>query len=515
MPVAPDPLMLILFVAIAAMAAGLGFTVAAGRTKAAKAQVDALTDELAAARSSRDRIVADLRDEALAERARREETNERRVKAETALTELDPARKALTAAQSELADAKAEIARLTSDLAAERKAAAEKLTLLEDAQAKLGQAFEALSKSALDRNNQSFLALAREQFTQLQQSTQADLDHRQKAIVQIVDPVTKSLEKMDGHLRELESKRSTAYGELSQQVKSLTASQVGLEGETRKLVQALRSSNVRGQWGEMQLQRVVELAGLQEHCDFDQQVTVFSDADARLRPDMVVHLPGGKTIVVDAKATLDAYLSLIQAQDEAQRATFQAKVAADVRTRIKDLSKKSYWDRFANSPEFVVLFLPGEGLFATALHQDPTLFETGVDGNVVLASPTTLIALLRAVAFGWRQEALAENAREITALGKDLYDRLATMGKNFASLGSSLTSAVSNYNKTVGSLETRVLPSARRFRDLKVTGDTDKLPPAEMIEQTSRPLTAVELAPPPGGDEPPPVLQSPASSATG
>lgn len=496
MPFALDPSALLILAAIAMAAGGLGYAIARGLAQAAQQRADALAREVEAERAERERLVTEVRAEALAERQRREDEHERRVRAETQVAQLEPLRAELAQAQTALAESKAETARQESAMAAERKAAAEKLALLDEAQSKLGQAFEALSKSALDHNNQSFLALAREQFAQIQKSTQADLDHRHKAIAQIVDPVSKSLEKMDGHLRELETKRSTAYGELSQQVKSLAASQQGLEGETRKLVQALRSSNVRGRWGEMQLQRVVELAGLQEHCDFDQQVSVQGDGDERLRPDMVVHLPGGKTIVVDAKASLDGYLSLLDAEDEGQRRVYLAKVANDIRARVAELSKKAYWDRFPNSPEFVVLFLPGEGLFATALHQDPSLFEYGVDANVVLASPTTLIGLLRAVAFGWRQEALAENAREITALGKELYGRLATMGENFAGLGRSLTSAVGHYNKTVGSLEGRVLPSARKFRDLKVTGKADKLPPPPTIEQTTRTLTASELTGP-------------------
>ena len=496
MPLALDPSALLVLAVIAMAAGGLGYAIAKAQSTAARERAEALAHEVETERAERDRLVAEIRAETVAERQRREDEHERRVRAETHAAQLEPLRTDLARTQTALAEARAEAVRLDSALAAERTAAAEKLVLLEDARAKLSQAFEALSKSALDHNNQSFLALAKEQFAQIHKASQADLDHRHKAIAQIVDPVNRSLEKMDGHLRELETKRSTAYGELSQQVRSLAAGQQGLEGETRKLVQALRSSNVRGRWGEMQLQRVVELAGLQEHCDFDQQVSVQGDDDERLRPDMVVHLPGGKSIVVDAKASLDGYLSLLNAEDEDQRRLYLAKVATDVRGRVAELSKKAYWDRFPNSPEFVVLFLPGEGLFATALHQDPTLFEHGIDGNVVLASPTTLIGLLRAVAFGWRQEALAENAREITALGKDLYGRLATMGEHFTSLGRSLNSAVGHYNKTVGSLEGRVLPSARKFRDLKVTGHGDRLQPPETIEQSTRMLTAAELTGP-------------------
>ena len=346
-------------------------------------------------------------------------------------------------------------------------------------------AFKALSADALARNNQAFLDLARATLAQTQEAARGDLEMRQQAIVELVTPVRNSLDKVDSKIQELEKARAGAYAALQEQVRGLAETETQLRAETGKLVTALRTPGVRGRWGEIQLRRVVEMAGMLDHCDFDTQTTVTSE-EGRLRPDLLVRLPAGKTIVVDAKTPLDGYLQAIEAPDEQTRKARLADHARQVRAHLTALGRKSYWEQFENAPEFAVLFLPGECFFSAALESDPSLIEFGVGQNIILATPTTLIALLRAVAYGWRQENLAQNAAEISALGKELFKRLSDMGDHWNKMGTALERAVEAYNSAVGSLEARVMVTARKFADLKTAPLGVEIAKLEPVEKSVR-----------------------------
>jgi DNA recombination protein RmuC len=407
----------------------------------------------------------------------------------------------LSLSEKELADAKAHLARLLDDqkalieargrlesaLELERKTSTEKIELLAQAEAQLQNSFKALAADALKNNNLSFLQIAQETLKRFQSEARTDLDSRQKAVADLVKPVSESLKNMDSQIQQMEIARGEAYGDLKAQVQSLISTQKELQSETGNLVRALRTPNVRGRWGEIQLRRVVEIAGMLPYCDFAEQETIFGDS-GRLRPDLVVKLPGGKNVVVDAKTPLQAFLDAFETTDEATRRSCLENHARQVRDHINTLSGKKYWEQFDSTPEFVVMFLPGETFFSAALEQDTGLIEHGVLNRVIPASPTTLIALLKAINYGWNQEKLARNAQQISALGKELHERLRNLASHIAAVGTGLDRAVESYNKAIGSLENRVLVSARKFSELGAPVAED-IPELEPIETTARALS--------------------------
>lgn len=378
-------------------------------------------------------------------------------------------------------------AALETKLEEREKSFADQISVLEKAREDLGKAFAEISQEALQKNNKMFLSLANENLQKMQETARGDLDKKQEAIDNLIKPIRESLEKVDGKIHELNEKQASTGATITEQLKSLAESERRLQGETQNLVKALRNPNQRGRWGEIQLRRVVEMAGMVEYCDFVEQETTQTESGA-LRPDMKILLPGGKQIVVDSKVPLEAYLSAIESQDEDARMGYFKSHARQVREQIRQLGSKRYWDQFEHSPDCVIMFLPGEPMYGAALEHDPELIEYGVQSRVLIATPVTLIGLLRFVSHGWRQEKLEENAQKISELGKDLYGRIAKLADHFAKLGTHLDRAVASYNESVGSLENRVLIQARKFKELQASTAED-IETVEPVEKQTRPVT--------------------------
>ena len=384
--------------------------------------------------------------------------------------------------QLQLSEKRQRLSALEAQHASEQKSAEEKLALLEQARDQLKESFQALSSEALSKNNESFLNLAKSTLEKYQEGAKGDLDKRQEAINKTVEPVGIALKTFNERVEKIEERRTQTDASLKQQLQQLAESQVQLSKTTGSLVQALRAPQVRGQWGEMQLRRTVEMAGMINYCDFEEQASVETSDGQRQRPDMIIRLPNERVVVVDSKVPLAAYLDALQSEDPDHQKERMVAHARHIRDHIKGLSAKSYWTQFDNAPEFVVLFIPNETIFSAALEQDPELIELGVLNKVILATPTTLIALLKAIAYGWQQEAIAREAKDIAALGKELYERVSVVTGHFTKLGKSLDQSVGCYNKAVSSLESRLLVTAKKFEALD-SASPDPLPEPLLIEK--------------------------------
>lgn len=404
---------------------------------------------------------------------------------------LDESRQSNAQLQATISELKQQQASLETEIRKERQAAEEKIALLEQLRSQMELTFKSLSTAVLKENNQSFLELAHATLSNYLEGARKDFTQRRNAIEDIIVPVKEALNRYDQHIQVMELSREKAYGSLSQQVVSLMKTQDDLQKETGKLVKALRLPHVRGRWGEMTLKRVAELSGMSQYCDFELQASSDTD-DGKIRPDMIVHLPGNRQLVIDAKAPLSAYLDALEAPSEQERDRMLTHHARQLQSHIQKLSQKAYWSQFHPMPEFVVLFLPGENFFSAALEQNPQLIDEGVRKNVILATPTTLISLLKTVAFGWSQEAMAESAKAICLLGRELYERLCSMTEHINRLGREIDRCSQSYNRLIGSFENRVLPSARKFNEYGITAKTEaQLSAVKPIEITTRGLHSI------------------------
>jgi DNA recombination protein RmuC len=453
---------------------GADFAVMRSRAEQAEARLAEAREQVTQAGRSRDGALAELR-----------EQSARRAAFEAVASGIPDLQKEVEARSLGLAQLQRTVLELTRDkqalaatLDAERKGFEEKLKLLSDAKAALSDAFNALSAAALKSNSEEFLKLAAA---------------REQALSQVISPIKDALGRFEGKIQALEVAREGAYQGLVQQVTQLLDTGRQLRAETSNLVQALRSPVIRGQWGEIQLRRVVEMAGMLNYCDFVEQETVRAEG-GNLRPDLIIKLPAGKTIVVDAKAPVAHFLDAMAVTDDAERKTRLKAFARLVRDRVGELGRKSYWDQFRETPELVVMFLPGDHFYSAALQEDPALLEYGVEQRVLIATPVNLIGLLRAIAYGWRQEAIAANAKEISELGSELYKRISDLAGHWLDLGRNLTRTVDAYNSAVGSLESRVLVSARRFRELGAASGAVEVPVMEPVEKAARSLKLLDIA---------------------
>ena len=414
---------------------------------------------------------------------------------------LRPRLRSLAAEAGRAGDLERDLVRALADLEHERARAEERLATLTDAQERLSASFKALSADALQSSLAQLTEMARTQLRATQVEAKGDLDKRQQAVEQLVAPLREQLGRVDAQLLRLDQERRESRGRLEAQLRTLTETGEKLRTETGALVTALRKPNARGQWGQMQLRNVVELAGMLRHCDFTEQSSVPGE-EASLRPDMVVNMPGGKQVVVDAKAPLQGVLDAYEAANEEERLQHLRDHARLLRKHVKSLAEKAYWSGLESAPDFVVMFLPGEHLYGAALEADPSLIEDAMARRVLIATPTTLLAILRAVAYGWQQEKVAESAQAISELGRDLYARLVKMSGLLATLGTRLNSTVRAYNETVGSYEARVLPGARRFAEHGAVSEDREMPQIEHVTTSARAVqraAAAEL--PTEGDE--------------
>ncbi|MDY6941910.1 MAG: DNA recombination protein RmuC [Pseudomonadota bacterium] len=394
--------------------------------------------------------------------------------------------------QRRLSAMRVEQTRLQTTLDSERRHTEERISELHQARQSMADSFSALSREALKANNEEFLRVARERLEQFQIKAANQLGEREQSIANLVKPISATLEKTEQQLRQMEKERKESFGAIRTILEQVTLSQQDLQTETRRLVQALRRPEVRGQWGELTLRRLAEIAGMVDHCDFYEQPHSTDGDGAGIRPDMVIRMPENREIVVDVKTPLDSYLNALEADSDEHRQQHLKKHALKVRERIRELSSKAYWSQFARSPDFVVLFIPGDQFLSAAIDVDSQLIEDALRQKVVVATPTSFIALLRAVAFGWRQLALAENAEQIRDLGEELYKRLATFTEHLNRLGKSLGSSVDHYNKAVGSLERQVIPGARRFPEMGIKAAKD-IPPLDPLDHTTRRIDGSDL----------------------
>ena len=373
---------------------------------------------------------------------------------------------------------------LSTRLELEQQNNNEKSESIKKEREQFNELFTALSSKALKNNNEEFLKLAQENLKQYQAQAVNELDKKEKAIEHLLNPIKESLSKTEEQIRNIEKDRKESYGALHKHLETMAHTQTILQDETRKLVTALRRPEVRGQWGEMTLKRLAELAGMVEHCDFYEQEQVRTDEGA-LRPDMIVRMPDGREIVVDVKTPLDAYISAIEAVDDTERQIHLKRHTQNVKQRINELADKAYWKQFKNAPDFVILFIPGDQFLTAALDQEPGILENALSRQIILATPTSFVALLRAVGYGWRQEQLAENAEHIKTVGQELYGRLQTFTEHLQKLGKSLDSGMKHYNNAVGSFDSRVLPSARKFNEMGISADK-KISQPNQIETAVR-----------------------------